>query len=162
MTDPKDNGAPPANPLGLSPQEVDQVRAMAREQNVEMLLMLLVAILPKMQPAMLEGIVRGVVKQQEHEEFTKILDDMTDPKSRAEHPIWGVQIFRRGGQKKGLPRELLLRSPKDPSELKTADEVLQYVTILGLVTNPTARAVLLALGFEPHFVQVKTSPIVTL
>lgn len=156
------NGAPPpGDPFGLSEAEVAQVRQAAQEQNVGMILMLLQALLPKVSPATLEGIVRGVVKQQEHEDFTKILDDATDPKARASHPIWGVQLFRRKAPK-GAPRELLIKAPKDPSGIKTADEAVQYVTILGLVTNPTARAVLLALGYEPHFVQVSTSPIVTL
>lgn len=164
MAGPNDTGAPPAgNPLGLGPEEVEKVRAMAREQNVEMVFVLLSALAPKVQPAALEGFIRGVMKQQEHEDFTRVLDDATDPKAREERPLWGVKLFQRGkGKDVNAPALLTLKCPKDPSAIKTADEALQYVTVLGLVTNPTTRALLLALGYEPHFFQMRVSPLVTL
>lgn len=164
MAGPNDKASPPAgNPLGLGPEDVEKVRAMAREQNVEMVFMLLTSLAPKIPPAALESFVRGCITQQEHEDFARVLDDATDPKAREERPIWGVKLFLRGkGQDINAPALLTLRSPKDPSGIKTADEALQYVTILGLVTNPTTRALLLALGYEPHFFQMRSSPIVTL
>lgn len=161
MTDPKNGAAPPSNPLGLDDAQVAQVRAMAMEQNVGMILMLLQALAPKIPPVKLEGIIRGICKQQEHEDFTRILDDATDPKKRESHPVWGVQLWAHGKPRKGNPL-LLLRAPKDPTKLGSGDEALQYVTILGLVTNPTTRAMLLALGYEAHFFETKASALVTL
>lgn len=163
MSDQNPDAPPPNGIMQMSADEQAQVRAVMEEQSVRITLELLQALAPSIPPSKLEGFIRGVFKQQGHADFTRILDDATDPKTRAEIPRWGVRLYKRGeGNNPKAKPLVLVEIDKDPATLKNADEALQYVTVLGLITNPQARSLLLALGFEPHFFQKKRSALVTL
>lgn len=155
MTDAKDNGAA-TNPFGFTAEEAAQVQAMAQEQAVGGMMQLLLGLAPHVAPATMDGIIRAVLRQQAHADFGRVLDDATDPKMRKENPVWGVNLMRRGNAK----AVLMLQTQKDPGKLKGPDELMQYATLVGLVTNPTVRALLLAHGYEPHFFQSKGSLII--
>jgi hypothetical protein len=152
------NGSAP-NLLGLSDEETAQLQAAAINQAVAATLNLLLGVSPGTAPGSLEGIIRAVFQQQQAAEFNQILDDVIDPEKRKSHPIWGVRLFARGQGQKGKP-VLFMQVQKDPSKIKTADEMLQFATVFGMVTNPNVRALLLAHGYEPYFFQSAASLII--
>lgn len=144
----------------LTPEQQNELHQMMEEQATAEMVKLLHGLMPKQAPGRLASICRATLKQQRSVVITQIVDDAIDTKAREEKPRWGLMLQKVGGDPRAKPL-LIVKAPKDPSGLPP-DEALQYATILGAVTNPTVRAVLLALGYEPHFVQFNRRALVSL
>lgn len=155
----KQNGSPPPGlPPGVTEAQFEEFKRMAEDQTVAAMVPLILGLAPSLNPGRTEAVARAAVKQQSAPEFDQVLADATDPALREKHAFWGVTL-----KKPGSSRDVLrVEAPKDPAKCKTPDELLRYVTIVGLVTNPTTRALLLCYGLEPYFFQKTGSPIVTL
>jgi hypothetical protein len=147
---------------GVEPtlEQQNEFRQMMEERAAHEMAGLLGALMPTVPPGTLQKICRSVIKQQQSEIITRVLDDAADPKVRAEKPKWGLALQKVGAGPQSKPL-VIVKAPKDPNGLG-ADEALQYATILGAITNPTVRACLLALGYEPHFVQFNRAALVSL
>lgn len=168
---PNDNqNEPPADFAGMfSPEEITQLQAAAQEQAAGALVGLLSGLMPHVSPGTLTGIARATITQQNHPDYNKVLDNaIHGSEERVEHPLWGVRLFKVGAHRnvaagrKGPEPVAVIRAPKDPKDLKDPQEIMHWCTIVGLITNPTQRSALLALGYEPHFFQAKKPRLVSL
>lgn len=126
----------------------EQAAAMAQVANV--IAQMVVSLGGTVAQDKLMHAVRSSLAQQEP--LGAVIGDATDPKLRAKHPEWGVKLRNKATGEEGI-----IRVPKDFAACERLDEVMHYVTLMGLLTNPAPRALLHAHGYELEFFQAGSS-----
>lgn len=137
----------PVNGSG-APSEAE-MQAMAQQHVVDMLVAMMSGLstaVPRMPQASVQQTAAAVFAQQEA--LGVVLEDAADPARRAAHPFWGVKITHRVSGAQGVTKV-----PKDFAACSTLEEVGHYALVLGLVSNPTVRALLSLHGLEVTFFQ---------
>ena len=84
----------------------------------------------------------------------QVLSDAIGP-ARAKYPDWGLKLTKVqvGDASAAKPEQGVVRIPKDITKVRGASEALQYATMIGLLTSPVARVMLVACGYRLEFVQ---------
>lgn len=139
-----------ANGSGKAPTEAE-LQAMAQQHVVDMLVAMISGLstaVGRMPQERVLEVCGAVFRQQEA--LGQVLEDAVDPAKRAAHGDWGVKITHRVSGSVGMTK-----IPKDFAMCKTLEQVSHYALVLGLVSNPTVRALLTLHGLEVTFFQAK-------
>ena len=117
---------------------------------------LLMAVAPHLPQNELMQILSMVIEQET--ELHEVIDDALNPKSsaRSEYPFWGVKVHNKGGVLVGKEGTIVV--PKDAARCENISELMQYVSLFGLVSNPVQRGIFAAYGMTLEFFQSPNRP----
>lgn len=101
-----------------------------------------------------EEAVRAVVGElQTQPEVDKVLQDAISGENREKYAEWGVTFHTK--EKSNV---LNIGAPKDGTKIDNVNDLLFQALLLGLVTQPTVRAMLVAAGYRLEFWQRVQAP----
>jgi hypothetical protein len=127
----------------------DAQQAEIAHAAVQMTAGVVAAFAPHLTQQQAVQIAASVLEQQEA--LGQVMADAIEDEPRAKHPSWGCKLHNRAGK---VPEPSgIIRTPKAMGECETLSEVMHYVTIIALLTSPTARGVLAAYGYDIEFLQ---------